>query len=132
LRLRHQPEAELSGRVEARDTTLCLRSWTSETGDGRGSYESLLHTRANGLGMANAGGYSDAALDRLIREAAAPLETNRRRMLLARLATKVALDVPVVPLYSMADVYGVVSRLWFQPRLDGQIRAAEIRWTAAS
>jgi ABC-type transport system substrate-binding protein len=82
--------------------------------------------------MANAGGYSDAALDRLIREAAAPLETNRRRMLLARLATKVALDVPVVPLYSMADVYGVVSRLWFQPRLDGQIRAAEIRWTAAS
>ena len=131
LRARHQSEAELARRVEARDTTLCLRSWTSETGDGRGSYESLLHTRGKGLGLANAGGYSNPALDRMVRDAAAPLGTDERRMLLARLAAKVAIDVPLVPLYSMADVYAVVSRLWFEPRLDGQIRAAELRWTAS-
>ncbi|HJS59406.1 MAG TPA: ABC transporter substrate-binding protein, partial [Vicinamibacteria bacterium] len=131
LRARHQSEAELARRVEARDTTLCLRSWTSETGDGRGSYESLLHTRGKGLGLANAGGYANPALDRMVRDAAAPLGTDERRMLLARLAAKVAIDVPLVPLYSMADVYAVVSRLWFEPRLDGQIRAAELRWTAS-
>jgi peptide/nickel transport system substrate-binding protein len=130
VRLRPQSDAELARRVEARDTALCLRSWTSETGDGRSSYESLLHTTGTGLGLANAGGYSNPALDRMLREVAAPLEADQRRMLLARLATKVALDVPIVPLYSMADVYGVVSRLRFEPRLDGQIRAAEMRWAS--
>ncbi len=128
--LRPQSDAELARRVEARDTAMCLRSWTSETGDGRSSYESLLHTPGKGLGLANAGGYSNPALDRMLREAAGPLEADQRRLLLARLATKVALDVPVVPLYSMADVYGVVSRLRFEPRLDGQIRAAEMRWAS--
>ena len=131
VRARHQSEAELARRIEARDTALCLRSWTSETGDGRGSYECLLHTRAQGLGLANAGGYSSPALDGMVRDAAAPLGSDQRRMLLARLAAKVAIDVPLVPLYSMADVYAVVSRLWFEPRLDGQIRAAEMRWTAS-
>lgn len=129
VRPRPQVESELARRVEARDTALCLRLWTSETGDGRSSYENLLHTTGSGLGLANAGGYSDPALDRMVREAAAPLGTDQRRLLLARLATKVALDVPVVPLYTMTDVYGAADRLWFEPRIDGQIRAAEMRWT---
>lgn len=130
VRPRPQPEAELARRVEARDSALLLRSWTSETGDGRVSYENLLHTPGSGLGLANAGGYADAGLDRMIREAAAPLGTDQRRLLMARLATKVAFDVPVVPLYMMADVYGVAEPLRFEPRLDGQIRAAELRWAA--
>ena len=129
-RSRVQSEALLTRRLDARDTSLCLGSWASDTGDGRVSYEYLLHTRGQGFGLANAGGYSDPALDSLIREATAPHDVDARRVLMARLAAKVALDVPIVPLYTIADVYSVVPGLEFAPRLDRQIRAAELRWAA--
>jgi peptide/nickel transport system substrate-binding protein len=128
VRLRPQSALELARRLDARDTALCLRAWTSETGDGRVSYESLLHSPRDGRGPANVGGYSDPMLDRMLREASAPLTTDERRLLLARLATKVALDVPVVPLFTLADVYAVAEGLAFEPRLDGQLRVAEMRW----
>jgi len=81
-----------------------MRSATlSLTGDGRLSYESLLHSAVGGRGHDNGGGYSNPAMDKLIERGLGRLTHDERRLLLARLATKVALDVPIVPLVRSFD-----------------------------
>jgi len=40
----------------------------------------------------------------------------------------VALDVPIVPLVRSFDRYAVAEGLYFTPRLDRRIRAADVYW----
>lgn len=128
MALRPASEADLLRRVERRDTSFYIMAWNSETGDGRLSYESLLHSAVGGRGHDNGGGYSNPAMDKLIESGLARLTHDERRLLLARLATKVALDVPIVPLVRSFDRYAVAEGLQFTPRLDRRIRAADVQW----
>jgi peptide/nickel transport system substrate-binding protein len=122
------PEAEVIGRVERRDTSLYLLVWLSPTGDARTSYASLLHSPVGGLGRDNGGGHSDVSMDRLIETGYGRATPDERGLLLTRLAAKVALDVPIIPLLRTNDSYVVARELEFTPRLDRLIRATEIRW----
>lgn len=127
LEPRGQSPPELARRLEARQTSLYLETWTSETGDGRLAYEYLLHSPSEGAGQGNAGAYSSPEMDRLIRRATGLVPRYERQLLLARLAAKVAIDVPLVPLSARGDLYGVAEGLSFEPRLDRQLRLAAVR-----
>ena len=126
---RSAPDAELDGRIERRDTSFYLIDWSSGVGDARESYAALLHSATGPLGRENGGGYASRPMDLLIEASYGSEPPERRRSLYARLAAKVALDVPVVPLVRLDDSYVVASGLEFSPRLDRLIRVADIRWT---
>jgi len=128
LLLRPALENRFVARIERRDTSLYLMAWNSEIGDGRLSYESLLYSSSGGRGRDNGGGYSDGGMDRLIRDSSRRTTPDERRLLLARLAAKVAMDVPIIPLLRTDDLYAVAEGLAFHPRLDRRIRAADIGW----
>jgi len=128
LELAAWSEADLERRIAQRKTSLHLGAWTGETGDGRLAYEYLLHTPRGNLGQANAGSCGSPALDTLIRRATGLESARERSVLLARLAAKVALEAAIVPLYAKADIYAAASDLAFEPRLDRQVRLAELRW----
>lgn len=118
----------MHGRVLSRDTTFYLLGWMSDTGDGRPTYEYLLHGPTGGFGAYNGGGYSSLDLDQMIEKTSEPLPSKDRDALLARMAARVHAEVPLVPLCRQADLYAFASDLAFEPRLDRRIRAAEIRW----
>lgn len=125
--LRPGSPREVVTRVERQDTALYVLGWISDTGDGRVSYEYLLHTPTRGFGIDNGGGYSNPEVDRLIEEASGRMLPEQRDAILSRLGRLVHEDVPVVPLYRQADLYALRSDLVFRPRLDRRVKAAEIR-----
>jgi peptide/nickel transport system substrate-binding protein len=130
VRPRASQLASLLDRVERRDTALYLMGWISTSGDAGSSAEYLLHTPGGAYGIDNGGGYSSPDVDRLLGEAARCLDSGERRLLLRRAFERVHEDVPVVPLYRATDIYAVAERLVFVPRLDREIRGAELRWSA--
>lgn len=119
---------EVLGRIEARATAMYLLGWISDTGDGRVSYEYLLHSPLGAYGLNNGSGYSNPEVDRLIEESSGRMLPSERRALFARLAQIVHEEVPVVPLYRQSDLYAARRGLHFQPRLDRRIRLADLRW----
>lgn len=121
--------ADLVKRIETRDTSAYLMPWIGTSGDAGTSYEYLLHTPGEGgLGVDNGGGYSNPQLDRLLDEASRRIRTAERRAMLMSAAWLIRDDVPVIPLFRRVDIYAVARRLEFNPRLDREIRAAEMRW----
>lgn len=120
--------AEVSGRIEARDTAFYLAGWVTDTGESGSSYEVLLHSPGRGFGMYNGGGYSDPDVDRLIEESSRARSGAERTAILTRIAQKVHADVPVIPLYRQADLYAMARDLELRPRLDRRIWAIEMSW----
>lgn len=115
-------------RIQHRTSALYVMGWMSDTGDGRPTYEYLLHTRTGSFGMFNGGGYSSSDLDAMIEKAAEPLPREEQEDLLRRIAAHVYQELPVIPLYRQGDLYALADDLSFQPRLDRRLRIAEISW----
>jgi peptide/nickel transport system substrate-binding protein len=126
--LRRQELASLVRRVETRDTSFYLMPWIATAGEFGSSAEYLLRTPGHGYGIDNGGLYSNPELDALLDRARATFRTDERLAQLRRAARTVHADVPVVPLYRPTDVYGLAEALEFAPRLDREIRGAEVRW----
>ena len=127
-RLRPQSTRELLARVETRDTSFYLTPWTGTSGDFGITADYLLHTRAEGHGQGNGGGYSSPRLDRLLDAASRTVEPVDRRALLEAAAAQLHKDLPLVPIYRDTDRYALREGLVFKPRLDRQVRALEMRW----
>jgi peptide/nickel transport system substrate-binding protein len=115
-------------RLPGRDTSFHLVGWISDTGEASLTYATVLHTRERGFGTFNNAGYSNPELDRVIEQALGRNPPARQHALLARAAEIVAADVPLIPLYRQADLWGVVEGLHFTPRLDRRVVAAELSW----
>jgi peptide/nickel transport system substrate-binding protein len=127
-RLRRQELSSLVRRVESRDTSFYLMPWIGTAGEFGSSAEYLLRTPGGGYGIDNGGLYSSPELDALLERVAGTFPPKRRLELLRQAARRVHDDVPVVPLHRRSDVYAVSEGLVFTPRLDREIRGAEIRW----
>jgi peptide/nickel transport system substrate-binding protein len=128
VRPRRQSLASLVKRVEARDTSFYLMPWIGTSGDFSSSAEYLLRTPGNGHGIDNGGMYSSKEVDGLLDRAQATVVAAQRQRLLRQAARKVHDDAPVVPLCRLSDLYAVSAGLAFEPRLDREIRGAELRW----
>jgi ABC-type oligopeptide transport system substrate-binding subunit len=104
-----------------------LAGWR-ENGDPTSFLNDCLLTRddATGKGVFNAG-YSSPELDRLIDEASHAPSTSQRLQRYEKVAALAIGDMAVVPLFTRANVYGVSTRLAFEPRLDGKLLAVEMK-----
>jgi peptide/nickel transport system substrate-binding protein len=134
IRVTPRPRAgpELLGRIERHETALYILGWISDSGDGRLSYEYLLHSPGPTYGLDNGGAYSNPEVDSLIERASSRLSVGERREILDRLARIVYDEVPVVPLYRQANLYAVSRSLVYRPRLDRRMRAFEMAWVTGS
>jgi peptide/nickel transport system substrate-binding protein len=119
---------EMLARVERQQTSMYVLGWISDNGDGRMSYEYLLHSPVGGFGLDNGGGYSNPAADELIERSLSRLDDVDRRGVLSSLARLIYDDVPVLPLYRQADLYATDARLTWKPRLDRRVRAWDMAW----
>ncbi len=128
VRLRPRNPSDMLARVERQQTALYLLGWISDNGDGRMSYEYLLHTPMGGFGLNNGGGYSTPEVDALIERSLSRMDGLDRRAVISRLARLIHDDLPVLPLYRQTDLYAVSGGLEFRPRLDRRVRAFDMSW----
>jgi len=114
--------------------TLVLDRFACQTGDASEAFEQLIHTRdpRRHLGESNRGGYSNREVDALIERSAGELDLTRRNSMLRDIMRAVAEERPIVPVGIADDVYAIRDSYLWQPREDGDIRAAEIAAVSAS
>jgi peptide/nickel transport system substrate-binding protein len=127
-RLVPRTSAVMLGRIERREVPLYILGWMSDGGDGRVSYEYLLHSPGPAYGLDNGGAYSSPQVDALIERASTRMPIAERRQVLTQLGRLVYEEVPVVPLYRQVSLYAVSRGLAFHPRLDRRLRVIEMAW----
>jgi peptide/nickel transport system substrate-binding protein len=112
--------------------TLGLDRFACETGDASEAFEQVIHTpdSRRHLGESNDVGYSNPELDALIERSAGELDLSRRNSMLREIMRRVAEERPVVPIGIVDDVYAIRNTYGWQPREDGDIRAADITLAA--
>jgi peptide/nickel transport system substrate-binding protein len=82
------------------DLACCLTAWYDVTGEASYTLKHLLATMdaATGMGAGNVGRYSNPAFDRVLAEALASLDDERRRTLLSSASALASADRPIISL----------------------------------
>jgi len=124
------PKSRFFGQISRLDTSFFLVGWENVGGDAGSMMSSCIHSydSKRGYGRYNYGRFSDPRFDRVFEASQEEMDSDRRLALL-RKAQKIALveDQCVIPLHFQVDLYAAKQSIRFTPRLDGQIRAFEIR-----
>lgn len=123
------PGAVVLARRRAFDLSIYLWGWSSETGEVSSALRGLLVTpdRERGWGVANAGRYSNPALDAVLGRALSTLDDAKRQVQLAE-ATELAIDdLGLIPLHFEIHSWGLRKGLAYTARTDGYTLAAEVR-----
>jgi peptide/nickel transport system substrate-binding protein len=99
-----------------------LVGWGSGTGEASSPLKSLIHTvdRDAGFGASNRGRYSNPEVDKLIEEALATVDDEKREVLLAK-ATELAInDLAIIPLHYQVNTWATRKEagLKYLPRTD--------------
>jgi peptide/nickel transport system substrate-binding protein len=128
-RPRPQPFGELRARMAADEVAMYYGGAMAGTGDASDVLDSLVHSRLpdRSLGESNTIGYRNPLLDGLIESASRQSVMAERRATLQQ-CLRMALDeLPLVPLLTPEDVYGVRDGIDWRPRLDGRVLGWEVR-----
>jgi peptide/nickel transport system substrate-binding protein len=120
---------ELVARVEAGQVALYYAALVTETADASDVLDSMAHSRQpeRGWGADNLSGYANPELDALIEESGVAMEPLARRQNLQRCLRILARDLPFIPLLVPHEIYGARRDLVWEPRLDGNVLAQEMR-----
>lgn len=107
---------------------LFVASWRFEHGEASLFFRECLASRAAGEAISWNPGFSDPQVDARIRENFSLFDDPERVAQFEQLA-RVALEkMPLVPLFVRVDLYAVAGKVEWQPRMDGRLLAAEMRW----
>ena len=129
VRLRAEPREwrEISAAWTGDRLPFFLAGWGFESADAGGFFVDCLVTRhQDGQAGGHNAGYSNAELDALVLELQRAFTAEERGRIYARLAELAREEMPLVPLYHRRDVFASRPGLRWQPRVDGQLRAAEM------
>jgi peptide/nickel transport system substrate-binding protein len=113
-------------RLKTGRSALFFVGWGVPSAEASELFEFCLHTPTDRFGYNNYGGYSNARLDVIAETNAAVLDQRRRQRLLQEAARIVMDELPILPLFSPDDSYGVRGPLRVVPRADGEIRIAQV------
>jgi peptide/nickel transport system substrate-binding protein len=111
--------------------SIFLLGWGVGSGEGLNPLRAQLATwnPARGLGTANRGRYSNAAVDALIDQAMATMDDGAREKIIQR-AMKLAMDdVPVIELHLQKNIWATRAGLLYEPRVDEETLAMGVRET---
>jgi peptide/nickel transport system substrate-binding protein len=97
-----------------------LVGWSADTGETSGSLKPLVGTfdKDKGTGAANRGRYSNPALDKLIAEAQATVDDDKRSAVLAQAVEMAIEDVAIIPSHYPVNTWGTRKGLRITPRAD--------------
>lgn len=106
-------------RASAREFSLIMGGAAVETGEASGVLGPLLATFSKETGQGNRGRYSNPDFDAALNAALATIDDGKREKLL-QTAMEIAMkDQGVIPLFFLANTWGVKAGLEYQPRADG-------------
>jgi peptide/nickel transport system substrate-binding protein len=107
---------------------LFIASWRFEDGEPSLFFRECLASRGVGEAIAWNPGFSDPGVDALIRENFSLFDEPERVAQFEQLARAALEKMPLVPLFVRVDLYAVAGKVEWQPRMDGRLLAAEMRW----
>jgi len=120
---------ELSDQMEAGAAPFRYAVLVTETADASDVLDSMAHSPepARGWGLSNFSGYANPELDGWIEQSGLVGAPRDRRDTLQRCLRVLTRDLPFIPLFVPHEIYGVSDDLAFEPRLDGNLLAQEMR-----
>jgi peptide/nickel transport system substrate-binding protein len=112
-----------------RQDPLFLAGWQFDEGDAWGFLRDCIYTQdpTRTYGAYNPG-FSSGEMDRLIDQGDQIFDRLERRAHYQAIMRLAQDEMPLVPLYARKDTYAVATRLRWRPRIDGNLRAAEMSW----
>jgi peptide/nickel transport system substrate-binding protein len=136
VRVEPRPQVwrDLYPRMQRGEVPFFLGGMVAFSGDASSILDMKFHSvdPLRGYGEFNSNRYSNPRLDELIEASGAIFDLGQRRLALQGCMELAAADLPVIPLYAAQDVYGVRDAVAWQPRADGKLLVAEMRWLAAT
>ena len=102
-----------------------LVGWGAGTGEASSPLKSLLHSfdKERGFGASNRGRYSNPEVDKLIEDALATVDDEKRQALLAK-ATEIAItDVGIIPLHYQVNTWAAKKGIGYRARTDEKTTA---------
>jgi peptide/nickel transport system substrate-binding protein len=106
-----------------------LVGWGAGTGEPSSPLKSLVHTydKAQGFGASNRGRYSNPKIDKMIEDALATVDDDKRSKLLQK-ATEMAIDdLAIIPLHYQVNTWAARKGIKYKARTDEQTMYSEIR-----
>ncbi len=106
-----------------------LVGWGAGTGEPSSPLKSLVHTydKARGFGASNRGRYSNPKIDKMIEDALATVDDDKRSKLL-QTATEMAIDdLAIIPLHYQVNTWAARKGIKYKARTDEQTKYTEIR-----
>ena len=121
---------ELYPRLQSGAPLFYFGGWSCTSGDASDLFDGKVHSRnpLTGYGSQQGRVLSTPLLDRLIEIAGSASDMGERRRTLEQAMRELMAHRMLLPLFVPRTQYGVRRDLAFEPRLDGHVRAAEIRW----
>lgn len=97
-----------------------------ETGEASGVLGPLLETYGESAGRGNRGRYSSAEFDQALQAARRTVDDTEREALLQKAMTIAMTDIGVIPVFFLANTWGIREGLAYQGRTDSYTLAADI------
>jgi peptide/nickel transport system substrate-binding protein len=100
--------------------SVILAGWSAETGETLGALRPLVATfdPSSGAGAVNRGRHSDPELDGMLKRAAALIDADQRRLLLAEIVERAIANVAIIPLHHPIATWAARKGLAINPRTD--------------
>ncbi|MFQ5934840.1 MAG: ABC transporter substrate-binding protein, partial [Acidiferrobacterales bacterium] len=114
--------ASRGGPNKTPEFSFILVGWGAGSGEASSPLKSLLHTydKGRGFGASNRGRYSNSTVDKLVEDALATVNDEKRQALLAQ-ATEIAIDdLGIIPLHYQVNTWASRKGLKYQARTDEQ------------
>lgn len=116
-----EPE-KLLDKIRNNESQIFMIGWRAEDGDAGGFFDAFIHSD----GSFNNGRYSNPEVDKLIEESRIEMNPQKRLSLLQEISAKVSEDLIGIPLFETSRLFALKEGIKWQPRLDGQVLAAEV------
>jgi len=117
---------ELIAKIFSGESQMYVLGWQFETPDGGDFLLNFFHTKEAELGQYNGSGYSNSAVDTALELANKTLKAKDRLKMLQDAIFTIHEEYVAVPLYETDRVYAVRKDLYFTPRIDGLVLAADL------
>ena len=120
--------ASRGGPDKTPEFSFILVGWGAGSGEASSPLKSLIHTRdkARGFGASNRGRYSNAEIDKLIEEALATVDDEKRQNVLAKATEMAIADLAIIPLHYQVNTWASRKGLKYNARSDERTLAMEV------
>ncbi|ESR25574.1 ABC transporter substrate-binding protein [Lutibaculum baratangense] len=120
--------SQFFSRRNAQEFPIYLAGWGAASGEMSSPLKSLLATydKDAGMGVTNAGRYSNAEFDEILREAMTTIDDAERETLLQQAGTIALDEFGIIPLHYEQTVWAMKPELSYEPRVDQYTIASQV------